>query len=91
MFLDFCSCLRVEEVTKVKVEDINSIEHKLRVIGKGNKERYTILPDITIGFLRQYCKEKKHKRGIFISRNKQQRCNESKINNKLFEKMCLKG
>ena len=34
-------------------------EHKLKVLGKGNKERYTILPDITIKFLRLYCKEKK--------------------------------
>lgn len=31
--------------------------HKLKALGKGNKERYTILPNITIKFLRLYCKE----------------------------------
>lgn len=66
LLLAFCSGLRVEEVTKVKIEDINSKEHKLRVIGKGNKERYTILPDITIRFLRQYCKEKNIKEGYLF-------------------------
>ena len=58
LLLAFCSGLRVEEVSKIKVEDINSKEHKLKVLGKGNKERYTILPDVTIKFLRLYCKEK---------------------------------
>lgn len=58
LLLAFCSGLRVEEVASLKIENINSKEHKLKVLGKGNKERYTILPDITIKFLRMYCKEK---------------------------------
>lgn len=82
MLLDFCTCLRVEEVTKVKVEDINSIEHKLRVIGKGNKERYTILPDITIRFLRQYYKEKNIKEGyLFLGTNNKDVMNPKSIIN----------
>ena len=55
LILAFCSGLRVDEVSKVKVEDINSKEHKIKVLGKGNKERYTILPDVTIRLLRLYC------------------------------------
>ncbi|MBQ6282451.1 MAG: tyrosine-type recombinase/integrase [Bacilli bacterium] len=55
LILSFCSGLRVDEVSRVKVEDINSKEHKLKVLGKGNKERYTILPDVTIRLLRLYC------------------------------------
>lgn len=59
LLLAFCSGLRVEEVATLKIENIYADEHKLKVLGKGNKERYTILPDITIKFLRLYCKEKK--------------------------------
>ena len=66
LILAFCSGLRVDEVSKVKVEDINSKEHKLKVLGKGNKERYTILPDITIKLLRLYCKEKNIKNGYLF-------------------------
>ena len=43
---------------KSKVEDIDKTNHKLRVLGKGNKERYTILPDIVIKLLELYCREK---------------------------------
>ena len=54
LLLTFCSGLRVEEVATVRIENIYSNEHKLKVLGKGNKERYTILPDIVIKFLRLY-------------------------------------
>ena len=57
LLLGFCSGLRVEEVATIKIENIFPEEHKLKVLGKGNKERYTILPDITIKFLRLYCKK----------------------------------
>ena len=58
--LAFCSGLRICEIATLKIEDINSKEHKLRVLGKGNKERYTILPDIVIKFLRIYYKQKRY-------------------------------
>ena len=54
LLLAFCSGLRVEEIAILKIEDIDSANHKLRVIGKGNKERYTILPDVTIKYLRMF-------------------------------------
>jgi site-specific recombinase XerD len=57
LILAFASGLRVEEVANIQVEDINSKEHKIKVLGKGNKERYTILPDCTIRILRIYCKQ----------------------------------
>ena len=63
LILAFCSGLRVDEVSKVKVEDINSKEHKIKVLGKGNKERYTFIPDITIKLLRVYCKQNNIKSG----------------------------
>ena len=58
LILAFCSGLRADEISKLRIENIYPNEHKLKVLGKGNKERYTILPDITIYFLRMYCKEK---------------------------------
>ena len=59
LLLSFCSGLRVDEIATLKIENIDTDEHKLKVIGKGNKERYTILPDVTIKFLRLYCKQKR--------------------------------
>ncbi len=72
LLLSFCCGLRISEVATLKIEDINSKNHKLRVLGKGNKERYTILPDIVIYFLRLYYRNKKfiHKKGyLFIGNN----------------------
>lgn len=57
LILAFCSGLRVEEVATLKIENIYPSEHKLKILGKGNKERYTILPDAVTRFLRLYCKE----------------------------------
>ena len=58
LILAFCSGLRVYEIANLKIENIYPNEHKIKVLGKGNKERYTILPDICIKLLRQYCKTK---------------------------------
>ena len=57
LLLGFCCGLRVEEVASLRIENINSKEHKLKILGKGNKERYTRLPDIVIKCLRLYCKK----------------------------------
>ena len=54
LLLGYCSGLRANEVATIKIEDIVSNEHKLKVLGKRNKERFTLLPDITIKYLRKY-------------------------------------
>lgn len=74
LLLAFCSGLRVEEVAKIRIENISPNEHKLKVLGKGNKERYTILPDIVIKFLRLYCKEKNIKQGYLFSGTNNKEC-----------------
>lgn len=56
LLLAFCSGLRASEVVTLRIENINAKEHKLKVLGKRNKERYTVLPDIVIKYLRLYCK-----------------------------------
>ena len=56
ILLDYCCGLRVSEKAKTKVEDMDISLHKLKVLGKGSKERYTILPNIVIKDLWLYCK-----------------------------------
>ncbi len=58
LLLAYCSGLRAEEVASIKITDIHSDEHELKVLGKRKKERFTVLPDITIECLRQYYKHK---------------------------------
>lgn len=59
LLLGFCCGLRTIEIASIKIEDIDVNNHRLKIIGKGNKERYTILPDICITKLREYCKVKR--------------------------------
>ena len=57
LLLGYCSGLREEEVARIRIKDINSNEHELKVFGKGKKERITVLPNITIECLRSYYKQ----------------------------------
>lgn len=61
LLLGFCSGLRAEEIATLKIENIFSNDHKLKVLGKRKKERFTILPDIVIMFLRLYYQENNRK------------------------------
>ena len=84
LILAFCCGLRVDEIAKLRIENIYPNEHKLKVLGKGNKERYTILPDIVTKFLRMYCKEQHitNKRGyLFVSHDKESYINSKSIIN----------
>jgi len=84
LILAFCSGLRVEEVATVRIENILSQDHKLKVLGKGNKERFTILPDVVIKYLRLFYKSKKYSftNGyLFKGINNKERVNEKTIIN----------
>lgn len=67
LILAFCSGLRVDEIANLKIEDLSSKEHKIKVLGKGNKERYTILPNISIKIIAKYCKENNISSGPLFS------------------------
>ena len=69
LLLAFCCGLRAEEVATLRIENIFPEEHKLKVLGKRKKERYTILPDIVTKYLRKYCKEQRitKKQGFLFS------------------------
>lgn len=58
LILGFCCGLRACETASIRIENIDSKNHKLKILGKGNKERYTILPDLVINILRLYYKSK---------------------------------
>ena len=69
--LVYGSGLRVGEVANLRVEDIDSKNMRIFVrAGKGNKERYTILPKQSLDMLREYWRKyRQHKRRgrIFLS------------------------
>lgn len=82
LILAFCCGLRVNEVANVKVEDFNIKDHKLKVLGKGNKERFTILPNIVFKLLNTYCIKNNITTGyIFKGLNGKPRMNEKTIIN----------
>lgn len=82
LLLGFCCGLRVSEVAHIKVEDIFVSSHKLKVLGKGNKERFTILPDIVIKALKSYCIKNNIKSGYIFKGNNNKPCiNEKSIIN----------
>ncbi len=57
MYLTYSSGLRVGEVVKLKLSDIDSKRMLVRVAqGKGRKDRYTILSETALDTLRQYVK-----------------------------------
>lgn len=83
LILAFCSGLRVSEIAKLKIENLNSKEHKILVTdGKGNKDRYTILPNIVIKYLAIYCIKNNIKNGyLFCGLNGKSHMNEKTIIN----------
>lgn len=55
MFVIFLTCgLRVSELTGINIKDINYSQQSLRVIGKGNKERFVFLNDMCIKAIESY-------------------------------------
>ena len=66
------SGLRISEATNIRVEDIDSKNMRLFVRnGKGERERYTVLPEASLGMLRKCYKmyKPKHKDGyMFLNR-----------------------
>lgn len=93
LILGYGSGLRISEVAELKISDILSKEHKMRIIGKGNKERYVPLPDITLKLLRIYWLQNKDKinsdylfPNIYKSKNNRGHISQSTIE-EFFEKI----
>ena len=54
LLLAYSSGLRAEEIAELKIEYINSNNNKLKVFGKRKKERFTVLTNVSIKYLRQF-------------------------------------
>jgi site-specific recombinase XerD len=48
--------LRISEAINLRPSDIDSDRNQIRILGKGNKYRYTLLSDNVLGILRMYWK-----------------------------------
>ena len=82
LLLAFCSGLRVSEIAKLKIEDLNSKNHTIFIKNsKGKKDRYTILPNITIKILSIYCKNNNINNGYLFPGNNNCSMNEKTIIN----------
>lgn len=52
--LGYGSGLRVSEVASLNIKNIDIKNRRLKIFGKGNKERYTTLPNFTLVILKSY-------------------------------------
>lgn len=65
------SGLRISEAANLRIADIDS--KNMRIVirnGKGNRDRYAMLPEITLIVLRDYYRQYRPKEWLFITRNK---------------------
>jgi len=66
LMLIYSAGLRVGEVVKLKVEDIDSDRKLIHIKGaKGRKDRYTILSDVALAVLKQYMERYKLLKWLF--------------------------
>ncbi|HQI17655.1 MAG TPA: tyrosine-type recombinase/integrase [Bacillota bacterium] len=66
LFLTYSSGLRVGEVVRLKLKDIDSDRMLIHVVqGKGRKDRYTVLSEVTLGVLREYVQKFKPAEWLF--------------------------
>ena len=64
----YTSGMRISELLNLKLGDIDSQRMQIRVFGKGNKYRYTILSEHCLDVLRAYWKEDKPVNYLFNGR-----------------------
>ncbi len=58
MMLDYSGGLRVEEIVKLRLEDIDAERHVSHIKGgKGKKDRYTLLSEVALEELNKYISE----------------------------------
>lgn len=91
LFLIYSSGLRVGEVVRLKVEDIDSKRMLIHVNqGKGRKDRYTILSDTTLKVLRKYFKMNKPKDWLFPGEKEDSHLTERTVQ-RFFKDICNKA
>jgi len=89
--LTYSSGLRVSEVVKVKVSDIDSNRGLLHIKkGKGKKDRYTIISDKIIKQLRDYCIIYKIDNWLFPGQKKNKHLTTRSVQ-RIFKKACKRA
>jgi integrase/recombinase XerD len=62
--------LRLGEGLQLEIGDIDSVRHRVHVrMGKGKKDRYVPMPEVTLRALRQYWSTHRHPRLLFPNQN----------------------
>jgi integrase/recombinase XerD len=91
LFLVYSAGLRVGEVVRLKVEDIDSKRMLIHVRqGKGRKDRFTILSEVALKMLKQYANEEKLDYWLFIGDNNETHLTERSVE-KIFKNACKKA
>lgn len=85
--LTYSAGLRISEVISLKPSDIDSDRKQIRVFGKGNKYRYTLLSENTLAMLRAYWRAYRPVRYLFEGQKKGQPISRETIH-KVFKESC---
>lgn len=88
LFLIYSAGLRVGEVVKLKAEDIDSERMLIHVVqGKGKKDRYTLLSQVTLEQLRRYFRLYQPEKWLFPGQNNKGHITERTVE-KIFKNAC---
>lgn len=91
LFLVYSAGLRVGEVVRLKVENIDSKRMLIHIEkGKGLKDRYTMLSQVALEQLRQYAKKYHPEMWLFPSTNDKEHLTERTVQ-RVFEEACNKA
>jgi site-specific recombinase XerD len=91
LYLVYSAGLRVGEVVRLKINDIDSQRMLIHIRqGKGRKDRYTVLSEITLNILRNYVKMEKPEDWLFPGGKAGSFLTERAVQ-KVFHKACLKA
>ncbi|WP_212692802.1 site-specific tyrosine recombinase/integron integrase [Vallitalea guaymasensis] len=89
--LIYSSGLRVGEVVKLKINDIDSQRMLIKIEqGKGNKDRYVMLSESILLQLRKYYKEYRPNKWLFEGADKDKHITERTVQ-RIFKNACEKG
>jgi site-specific recombinase XerD len=70
LMITYSSGLRVSETAKLKLTDIDSTRMTVRITGKGGKDRYSILSQTALEYLRQYWQKYRPAEWLFEGQKK---------------------
>jgi len=91
LMLIYSAGLRVSEVVKLKLEDIDKHRHLIHIKGaKGRKDRYVMLSETALKVLREYWNEYKPKKWLFLGQNKERYLTTRTVE-KIFSDTCGKA